>query len=399
MREECAVSDDLQDLKKKLQLKRREKEEEKPVVADAPAPAADEPAPDDHFSLPFQSASAEPSEQAKAILEARAAFERGEIKAHKQGASVKKIVVLVLAFVIVLGAGLSFGKVFRMRELENQRIDEALAMKAYFDTKKVADGSKTVKQAVEDYKGEVDRFLTELDDARKQGKSPEQMKDRIAAFLDVSLAFVQNQSYFPEAEVYPVNLANSEMLGLTLPVVNGVRELFIAAATLADMGEKIKRLEAPKSATNFAVLVIPTKESVKATSNPTVGADGQPAGDPQVIDLEITRPKLTLIEAGNVEENPIWGTATEAEKKAMERWLVPYKAFGGGEIQAGKTHEIGQIDAAPILAKKDESYVNGAIGEVAQRIYGLRETLQRVSFKKLNEFFDKQAARDKYFTL
>lgn len=394
------MSDDLQDLKKKLQLKRREKEEEKPAVADVPAAAAGaEAAPSDDFSLPFQSASDEPSEQSRAILEAHAAFQRGEIQPHKQGVSIKKIVVLVLAFVLLLAAGLSFGKVFRMREIENQRIDEALAMKAYFDTKKVADGTKTVRQAVDDYKGEVESFLKELDEARKQGKSPEQMKPRITAFLELSLAFVQNQSFYPEAEVYPVNLLNSEMLALTLPVVNSTRELYVAAATLAEMGEKIKNLEAPKSATTFAVLVVPTKETVKATSNPAVGEDGKPVGDPQSVDLEITRPKLALIEAGNVEENPIWGTATEAEKKAMDRWLVPYKTFGGSEIQAGKTSEIGLLDAAPILAKKDESYVNSAIGEVAQRIYGLREVLQRVNVKKLNEFFDKQAARDKYFTL
>jgi hypothetical protein len=394
------VSDDLQDLKKKLQLKRREKEEEKPTPLDAPADGSfGDAAPADDFSLPFQSGEQEPSEQARAILEARAAIERGDIKAHKVGLSPKKIAVLVLGVVVLFGAGLSFGKVFRMREIENQRIDEALALKAYFDTKKVSDGSVTVIKGVEAFKAEVERMLGELDDARKAGKSPEQMKDRITAFLDTCLAYVMNQTYFPEAEVYPVNLVNSEALSLTLPVVVGVHELFLQAATLAELGEKIKRLEAPKSATSFAVLVSTTKETVKAKTNPPTDAEGKPTGESEIIDIEVTKPAITMIEAAGIEENPLWGTATDAEKKAMEHWFVPYKGPADKEWQAGKTSDIGAIDASAILQKKDAAFANAAVSDVAQRIYSLRETVQRVNFKKLNEFFDKTAARDKYITL
>ena len=395
------MSDDLQDLKKKLQLKRREKEEEKPAAAAAPEAGAGPAAPSDDFSLPFQSVDEGPSEQERAILEARAAFERGEIKPHKSGLSAKQIVALVVVLLILFFAGLSFGKVFRMREIENQRIDEALALKAYFETKKVADGSKTVRQAIDDYKAEAEQMMKTLDEARKNGASPEQMKGPITAFLDTSLAFAQNMSYYPDAEVYPVNMVNSEVLALSLPVVTTARELFMAANGLAEQGERIKRLEAPKSATNFSLLIVPTKQTVKATVNPPVGEDGKPQGEPQVSDIEAVRPVVTLIEAGGVEENPLWGTASEAEKKGMERWLVPYKVPGSKDgIQAGKVGEVGAFDASPILQQKDAAYVNGSIGEVAQRIYGLREILQRLAAnKKLFDYFDKMAGRDKYFTL
>lgn len=389
------MSDDLQDLKKKLQLKRREKEEEKPIAEVASEAAAAPAGPSDDFSLPFQSKDEGPSEQEAAILAARAAFERGEIKPHKTGLSTRQIAAFVVILLVLFGAGLSFGKVFRMREIENQRLDEALALKAYFETKKTADGAKTVRKAVDDFKAATEDMLKELDQARKDGKSPEQMKERLAAFLDVCLAYVQNGSYFPDSEVYPVNMVNSEVLSLSLPVVNGVSELFMAANDLAGLGEKIKRLEAPKSAVSFTVLVQPTKQTVKATVPLPEGAEGEP----QVNEIEAVLPVLTLVEAGGIVENPLWATASDAEKKGMERWLVPYRVPGSKDTQAAKVGEIGSFDAGFILQQKDNAFVNASLGDVASRIYALREILQRVNSKKLFEYFDKVAARDKYFTL
>lgn len=395
-----AENNDLQDLKKKLQLKRRQKEEPVPEAQPEEAPgmfdeAATAPEPESEFQLPFGEALSE-DDAAKALSEHSSWLHRVP-KRGKNGLLTLLVTVLVLA---ALGTGLIFGKVFKAREQENIRIDEALQVKAYMEGKKVADGSAKIFDAVEDFSAEVVAFVKEIEKARESGKTPIQMKDRIVAFLATCDAYAKNNVYFPVTKVFPTNTFNAEVLSVGMPVVMKTQVLYDNVVALARLHEKIATLSLPKSELNVSVLVEHANETFTPKVPKIAPKEGEKA--PVAVEaesVEVSRPRFTVVTAGGIEENPMWAAASPRQRKQMQRWLIAYRGSGDDKAHAARTDQIGTLDVSFIVKKKDEAFVSQLLGESVGMIFQLKHKAKAVNFKKLREMFKRYEQREKYFTL
>ena len=381
---------DLTNLKSKLQLKTRRDLEPEPAPVVAPSAAAPEPEkkPLDDFALPFDQQPAFSEEDAESHLAAdEIALSDGS--AHKGKGAIMTIAIVVALLAVGI-TGLMFGRVFKARAIENVRIDEALSVKQFMDKSKTVEGKK-VYDAVEDFIVEINTFIGEVEKARKDGKTPVQMKPRIVEFLGQCDAFVKNNTYFPPSKVFPTNLFNADVLSVGLPVVLNVKQLYDATERAASMHAKIKALETPKAAVNVSVFIDVQEESF--TPKKVKEEDPEPGA------VQIKRASVTLVDAGGIEENPMWAEASKRERRAMPQWLIPFSVPGDKAVKAARTDQIGQLDVQPLLTKKDQAFVNNLIGDALALVYEMKASAARVKFKKFKELLLSYESREKYFTL
>jgi hypothetical protein len=392
-------SKDLQDLKQKLQIKRRQQPvpEEKPAEA-APADAkavgagsrpaqAPQKRPEDDFVLVSHEGAGPRMNEAEWASESKLiAAEKGSAHGGKKPVMAIAVFILVLVFA---GIAMVLGEMLKEREFANARIDEAHQLQKYFKEKKVADKSKTVVQSLEDFKVEVDTFVGEIDKALQDGKTPLQLKDRILAFLEKCTAYVDGQSVFPPSEVFGSEMLNSDAVSALMPVVINVEEVFALATEAARLHDRIKALQAPKADAKVAVLV---GEGLEKFEPPV--AEGQPKGD--AVDLK--RPKLELVDASPILENPAWKDANPAARAKMERFYFEYRTSGAKDVKYAKVADLGSLEFGTLLQKRDEAYVNGLIAESFGMARQLKALLGNVKFNKVNELLDRYTSKEKLFT-
>ena len=121
--------------------------------------------------------------------------------------------------------------------------------------------------------------------------------------------------------------------------------------------------------------------------------------DPEPGAVQIKRASVTLVDAGGIEENPMWAEASKRERRAMPQWLIPFSVPGDKAVKAARTDQIGQLDVQPLLTKKDQAFVNNLIGDALALVYEMKASAARVKFKKFKELLLSYESREKYFTL
>lgn len=290
----------------------------------------------------------------------------------------KRVVVAILvgiALVAMAAFGYYFGRAFFGRSLENAKIDEARAILEWKASR------AEFFDAVEKHKAAINELVTDLE---KQNVTPEFKLEKLQAFIDASLDFLERHKPFTAREVFGSDIRNPEVANEVISYVDALNRMFM-------MTEQMTR--------ESGILAVARQEK-PANLMATIAFESDPQGEGEqklpwnradvVLITPESRQQLTPIPV----ENPDGTTQPGAT-----HFTLPVKKLPGGEVVDVDTAQIAEFDAWPLIANQHAGYRQAMLERAVTTALDLKAIADKVSWPRVEKQVKEVADKEHYFTL